>query len=129
MIVYLSVEQLLDLYRVLVRTFGGRSGLRDRGGLEAAAARPAMTFAGEDLYPDLASKAAALMHSVVLNHPFVDGNKRGGVAAAELFPRINGAELEAGDDELEALTLAVAVGGVEVEALSIWLRQRLRGPA
>lgn len=126
MIVYLSVEQLLDLYRVLVRRFGGRSGVRDRGGLESAAARPAMTFGGEDLYPDIPSKAAALMHSLVLNHPFVDGNKRIGVAAAELFLRVNGAELQAGDNELESLTLALAAGQVEVEALAIWFRLRTR---
>ena len=127
MIVYLSVPQLLELYRVLIREFGGRSGVRDRGGLESAAARPAMTFGGEDLYIDLPAKAAALMHSLVLNHSFVDGNKRLGAAAAELFLRINGAELDASDDELESVTLSVAAGQVEVEALAIWFRQRLRG--
>lgn len=129
MIVYLSVAQLLELYRVLVREFGGRSGIRDRGGLESAAARPAMTFGGEDLYPDLPAKAAAMMHSLVLNHPFVDGNKRLGAAAAELFLRINGAEVDAGDEEFESVTLKVAAGEVEAEALAIWFRQRTRGHA
>jgi death-on-curing protein len=128
-IVYLSIDQLLELYRVLIREFGGRSGVRDRSGLESAAARPAMTFGGEDLYVDLAAKAAALMHSLVLNHPFLDGNKRIGVAAGELFLRINGVELDASDEELESVTLSVATGQVEVEALAIWFRQRMRGPA
>ena len=85
-----------------------------------------MTFGGDDLYPDLAAKAAALMHSLVLNHPFVDGNKRIGVAAAEYSLVINGHELLATDHELEELTLSVARGEVEGEALAIWLRQRLR---
>ena len=85
-----------------------------------------MTFGGEDLYADLAAKAAALMHSLVLNHPFVDGNKRVGVAAAELFLECNASTLEASDEELEGLTLAVAEGKVAVEALAIWFRQRLR---
>jgi death-on-curing protein len=84
-----------------------------------------MTFGGEDLYPDLASKAAALMPSLVLNHPFVDGNKRIGVAAAELFLEYNGQGLNAADEELEAVTMSVAEGKLEAEALAIWIRQRL----
>ncbi len=88
-------------------------------------ARPAMTFGGEDLYPEIASKAAALMHSLVMNHPFVDGNKRVEAAAAELFVLANGYEVRAGDDELEELTLAVARGELDIEPLTIWFRQRL----
>lgn len=127
MIVYLSVVQLMELYRVLIREFGGQSGVRDRGGLESAVARPAATFDGEDLYPDLAAKAAALMHSLVWNHPFPDGNKRAGAAAAELFLRVNGVELDAGDEEFEAVALSTAAGDVEAEALAIWFRQRMPG--
>jgi death-on-curing protein len=126
MIEYLSVEQVLALHQALVKAFGGAAAVRDRGALESAVARPAMTFGGEDLYVDVASKGAALMHSLVLNHPFVDGNKRVGIAAAEYFFIINGAQLDAVDGELEALTLDVAKGDVEVEALAIWFRQRLQ---
>lgn len=123
---YLSIEQVLGLHRALVRAFGGADALRDRGALEAAVARPPMTFGGEDLYADVASKGAALMHSLVLNHPFVDGNKRVGVAAAEYFFTCNGETLEASDEELERLTLDVAQGKVQIEALAIWFRQRLK---
>jgi len=123
---YLSVEQVLAFHQALVGQFGGASGVRDRGALESAVARPAMTFGGEDLYDDLAAKAAALMHSLVLNHPFVDGNKRIGVAAAEFFLERNVSTLDASDEELERLTLTVAEGKVAVEALAIWFRQRLR---
>jgi death-on-curing protein len=123
---YLSVEQVLALHQALVEQFGGASGLHDLGALESADARPAMTFGGDDLYGDLAAKAAALMHSLVLNHPFVDGNKRVGIAAAELFLEGNASTLEESDDELERVTLAVAEGKVAVEALAIWFRQRLR---
>ena len=126
MTVYLSPEQVLELHRWQMRRFGGSAGLRDRGGLEAALARPQMTFGGEDLYPDLEAKAAALLHSLVVNHPFVDGNKRIGAAVAELFLSLNGADVLAGDDELVAITLAAARGEVSAEALSIWLRQRAR---
>jgi death-on-curing protein len=123
---YLSVQQLLRLHEIQLRAFGGSAGLRDRGGLEAAAARPQMTFGGDDLYPDLAAKAAALMHSLVMNHPFVDGNKRVGAMAAELFLAANGHELEADDEALADLTLALARGEVPAEALAVWIRQRSR---
>jgi death-on-curing protein len=125
-IVYLSAGQLEHLHREQVRRYGGPSGLRDRGALEAACARPTMTFGGDDLYPDVAAKAAALMHSVVLNHPFVDGNKRVGAHAAVVFAAINGMECIATVEELVAITLAVARGDMQAEALAIWFRQRLR---
>jgi death on curing protein len=124
--VYLSLEQVLELHRLEIQRFGGSAGLRERGSLEAALARPQMTFAGEDVYPDVESKAAAVMHSLVMNHPFVDGNKRTGAAVAELFLNPNGVELEAADDDLVAITLSVARGEVNAEALAIWLRQRSR---
>lgn len=125
MIVYLSVAQVLALHQAQIKRFGGSPGVRDKGALESAVARPAMTFGGEDLYPDLPSKAAALMHSLVMNHSFVDGNKRVGVSAAELFVIANGWELPVSDVELEELTMTVARGELEIEPLIIWFRQRL----
>jgi death-on-curing protein len=122
--VYLSIEQIEELHDLQMEQFGGASGLRDRGGLEAAAARPAMTFGGEDLYPDIPVKAAALLHSLVMNHPYVDGNKRIAVNVAEFFSELNGYRLEASDKELENVTLAVARGEMDAEPLAIWLRQR-----
>lgn len=125
MTLYLSVEQVLLLHHIGIGMFGGSGGLRDRGALESAVARPAMTFGGEDLYPDEASKAAAVLHSLVMNHAFVDGNKRVGIAAAELFLRLNGYRLAAGDSELEDLTFTVARGEINAEAIAIWFRQRI----
>ena len=98
----------------------------DRGALESALARPAATFDGEDLYPDIADKAAALMHSLALNHPFVDGNKRVAAFAAIVFAESNGLEFLATPEELVATSIAVAEGKMAVEALAIWFRQRLR---
>jgi death-on-curing protein len=123
---YLSIGQVLALHAQQVRQYGGGTGLRDRGALESALARPAVTFGGEDLYPDMADKAAALMHSLALNHPFVDGNKRVAAFAAIVFVESNGQEFLATPDELVATTLAVAEGKMAVEALAIWFRQRLR---
>jgi death-on-curing protein len=122
---YLSIDQLIDLHSFQIEHYGGSTGLRDRGALESAAARPQMTFGGEDLYPDLAEKAAALMHSLVQNHPFVDGNKRVGAHALLLFLRVNGSALGVSARELTETTLAVARGELAAEALAIWIRQRL----
>jgi len=122
--IYVSLEQVLELHGLQIRRFGGAAGLRDRGALEAAVARPQMTFGGEDLYPDVEAKAAAILHSLVMNRPFVDGNKRTGAAAAEFFMNLNDLDLAAEDDELVGITLAVARGEVGAEALAIWLRQR-----
>jgi death on curing protein len=124
-IVYLDVDQLLELHRLQLQQYGGLGGVRERGALEAAAARPAATFGGDDLYPDVPAKTAALMHSLVLNHPFVDGNKRVGAHAALLFAAANGFECIATPDELVQLTLQLAAGEIGVEALAIWFRQRL----
>ena len=126
MITYLSLAQVLELHQRQIKRFGGGAGLRDRGALEAAIARPQMTFGGEDLYPEIADKAAALMHSLVMNHPFVDGNKRAGAHACILFLLANDMEPIFSPAELTEITLAVARGGVSAEALSIWLRQRSR---
>jgi death-on-curing protein len=123
---YLSLAQVVALQRELLAAFGGLAGIRERSSLEASIARPAMTFGGEDLYADLASKAGALLHSLVLNHPFLDGNKRAGAAAAELFLELNGLALAASDQEFESVTLATARGEMSAEALAIWFRQRSR---
>ncbi len=126
MTVYLSLEQVLALHRAQIDEYGGARGLREKGGLESALARPQMTFGGEDLYPEAADKAAALWHSLVINHPFIDGNKRIGAMAAELFLGLNGVDLQSTDDELVAATLAAAQGEMSAEALAIWIRQRSR---
>jgi len=123
--VYLSVEQIEELHALQIERYGGSGGCRDRGALESAIARPAMTFGGEDLYPDLAAKVAALMHWLVLNHAFVDGNKRVGAHVAIVFLEVNHCEATMTPGELEAVTLAVARGEMDIEPLTIWFRQRI----
>jgi death-on-curing protein len=122
---YLSIDQVEELHALQLRHYGGSPRLRDPGALESAVARPAMTFGGEDLYPDHASKATALMHSLVMSHSYVDGNKRVGAHTAILFLRMNGQRLEMTSTELEDLTVTVAKGELDAEALVIWFRQRI----
>ncbi|MBH0204207.1 MAG: type II toxin-antitoxin system death-on-curing family toxin, partial [Nitrospira sp.] len=89
---------------------GGAVGIRDFGALESAVAQPRMTFAGKDLHPTIAGKAASLGFSLVQNHPFVDGNKRTGHAAVEVFLVLNGYELAATVDEQVGVILQIASG-------------------
>ncbi|WP_018347899.1 type II toxin-antitoxin system death-on-curing family toxin [Longispora albida] len=103
---YLSPRSLLDLAVML-----GEPAIRDSGLLESAALRPQASAFGEDAYPDLLTKAAALLHSIVTNHPLVDGNKRLGWVAAKTFLLINGmtARYEGPEEPFE-LVMAVARG-------------------
>ena len=126
MTAFLDIDQILFIHRAQIGRFGGSRGLRDRGALESAVARPQMTFGGEDLYPGLADKVAALMHLLVMNHPFIDGNKRVGAHAAIAFLIANGFAPEFSAPELVQVTLATAMGEMSAEALAIWIRQRSR---
>ncbi len=118
---YLTVEQVLFLHARLIEETGGSHGVRDLGLLQSAVARPQATFEGEELYPDIFSKAAALMDSLVGSHPLVDGNKRTGVAAAGVFLIRNGWALEATNHEVEAFALQVAGGELSVAEMAQWL--------
>jgi len=82
---YLSLYEVIQIHQKVVSTTGGGAGIRDIGLLESAVSQPRLTFAGADLYPTVADKAAALCFSIVMGHPFVDGNKRTGHAAMETF--------------------------------------------
>jgi death-on-curing protein len=106
--VFLTVEQVIDLHRRGIEQHGGSLELRDRGLLESAVAMPAAQFGGEFLHDGLAAMAAAYLFHLCKNHPFVDGNKRVAVTAAEVFIELNGRRLIATDKELEKLTLGVA---------------------
>jgi death-on-curing protein len=126
---YLSLAEVTELHRRLLEATGGAAGIRDLASLEAAIAQPRMTFAGTDLYPTLAEKAAALCFALVRHHPFVDGNKRLGHAAMETFLVLNGAEVDAGLDDQERMMLDLAAGRVDRGQLVEWLRQHLKALA
>lgn len=119
---YLTSEQVLFIHSRLIAETGGSHGVRDLGLLESAVARPRATFDGKELYPDLFTKTAAFMDSLVNNHPFMDGNKRTGITTAGLFLRINGWKLTASPKDLEIVTLRVATAGIKIPDLADWLR-------
>lgn len=125
MIRYLTLVEVLNLHRQIIQQSGGALGVRDLGALESALAQPRMTFGGEDLYPTLVDKAAAVAFSIVMNHPFVDGNKRTGHAAMETFLVLNGMEISASVDEQEQVILALASGNSGREPFVEWLKQHI----
>ena len=122
---YIGLNAVLALHRRIIQTSGGSAGIRDYGGLESAIAQPLMTFGGQDLYPTVIEKAAALCFSLIGNHPFVDGNKRVGHAVMEEFLIFNGYRIDATVDMQEQIILGVASGEVSREQLVEWLREHI----
>ncbi len=120
---YLSISAVLYIHEQLIKAFGGSPGIRDQGGLQAALARPRSTFGGQPLYPTLLEKAAALLESLCLNHPFVDGNKRVAYTVAGLFLELNGWRLRAETEDAVSFRLEVAAGKRSKEEIRIWLEQ------
>lgn len=122
---FLTLIETLELHRRVIEQSGGALGIRDVGLLESAIAQPRMTFGGQELYPGLIEKAVALGFSIIMNHPFVDGNKRTGHAAMETFLILNGIEISASIDEQERIVLAVTSGDLRREAFVEWLQQHI----
>jgi len=122
---YLGLGDILELYRRIMEETGGATGVRDLNGLQSALAQPRMTFEGNDLYPSVAAKAAALGFSLIMNHPFMDGNKRVGHAAMELFLLMNGQEIAAAVDEQQEAILRVAKGEMRLEEFLNWLERHM----
>ncbi|MBI4332415.1 MAG: type II toxin-antitoxin system death-on-curing family toxin [Chloroflexi bacterium] len=109
----LSVREVLGFYRQIMDQSGGVAGILNVDPLEAALAQPRATFGGKELYRTVVEKAASLGFSIIEGHPFVDGNKRLGHAAMEVFLLLNGFEVDASTDEQERVILNVAAGKLD----------------
>ena len=123
---YLTLGEVVELHQRLLAQTGGASGIRDLGLLESALAQPKATFDGTDLHPTLIDKAAALGFALVANHAFIDGNKRIGHAAMEVFLLLNDHEIEASVDEQERLMLDLATGARDRAGLAQWLSNQVK---
>jgi len=124
MTAYLTAEQVLFIHARLISETGGAHGVRELGLLLSAVARPQATFDGQDLYPNLFLKAAALLENLVGNHAVVDGNKRTAITSAGLFLRINGYRLTADNQQLEAFILQCAQRLISLEQMALWLKSQ-----
>ena len=118
---YLFISEILELHDRIISSSGGSRGIRDIGSLESAVNQPRQTFNQKDLYPDIIAKAAALCFSLVMNHPFVDGNKRVGHAAMETFLILNGYEIISSVDKQERVMLELASGDISRKKFTEWL--------
>jgi len=107
-VVALGVNEILGLHAAILDETGGAPGMRDAGLLASAVARPMQAFGDELVFPSLAQMAAALASGIILNHPFVDGNKRTGLSAAFLFLRLNGYQLVRDTEHWVAIAVKVA---------------------
>lgn len=119
---YLLTEDVLLLHHLSVEKSGGSHGLRDVGLLDAAVHRPQATFAGEDLYPTIFNKAAALCHSLIKNHAFVDGNKRTSLLSAMTMLELNGYVFSSTQEELVTFGLKIDNENISPENIASWLK-------
>jgi death on curing protein len=117
--VFLTKSQVLFIHQDLVEDFGGSHGLRDEGLLESAIEMPQAGFGGEYFHKSLFEMAAAYLFHLVKNHPFIDGNKRIGLACADVFLAMNGIELTITEDEAYEFTLRVASEGAEKAEIAL----------
>jgi len=125
-ITYLSLDEVIAIHDDLIQRYGGSFGIRDLGLLNSALARPQATFGGEDLYPDVVSKAAALFHSLIFNHAFVDGNKRTTITATARFLYINSFELDVKNEEFVSFPLQVEKEHLSIEEIAGWLEKHVK---
>ena len=119
----LTSQNVIQIHFQVVEETGGSQGIRDVGLLDSAVERPKATFGGEDLYPTLELKAAALVHSLLLNHQFVDGNKRTAVVSMIEFLQLNGKAIKAEQKEVVDFALWVENKKPSLEEISLWIKK------
>ncbi len=120
----MSLEQLLEIHAFVVESTGGSLGLRDLGRLEAAIATQTQNAFGEELYPNLVDKAAALIRGIVADHPFIDGNKRTAMIAGLTLLEINGTRFAAKLGEVEDFAVKIAIKKLDTPSIVAWLHER-----
>ncbi len=118
----ISTQEIEKLHRTVINEFGGSHGIRDHAALESAVARPFQTFDNNELYPSILEKAASLIESILINHPFVDGNKRTGYILMRLFLIDNNYDITASQDKKYDFVIGIAAGNIKYDAILKWLK-------
>ncbi|WP_439506220.1 type II toxin-antitoxin system death-on-curing family toxin [Sediminibacterium sp.] len=125
----ISLNNVLTIHQMLVTSFGGSQGVRDRMLLESALARPLQTFDGKELHPTMIGKSTCLFESILINHPFVDGNKRTGYVLMRLILLKNGLDINASQDQKYEFVMRVASGQTKLESIISWLENHIEKPS
>lgn len=123
---HISLDDVIFIHDDMIRTYGGSLGVRDFRLLESAVFRGQASFGGKDLYPTIFDKAAAMLHSILFNHPFVDGNKRTAIGSAAAFLAKNAWSLNVTLEELVAFPLAVEKTRPDIETIAAWLKEHAK---
>lgn len=121
----LSLEQLLQLHVLVIEATGGSTGLRDLGRLEAAIATQTQNVFGEELYPTVIEKTAAIIRGIIADHPFVDGNKRTAMITGLTLLEINNIRFAAQPGEIEDIAVQIATDKFDVPAIANWLHNHI----
>jgi death-on-curing protein len=122
----IKIEEVINIHDILIDRFGGSYGIRDHNALESAINRPFMTFDQKELYPSQTEKAAALIESLISNHPFLDGNKRIGYVLMRYFLLRNGFDISASQSEKFEFVIKIAQGQLNFEQINNWISINLK---
>ena len=117
----IDLQEVEAYHNDLIEQFGGSKGIRDLAGLEAALARPYMTFDQQELYPNAADKAAAIFESLIINHPFIDGNKRIAYLMLRLVMRTENITLIASQKEKYDMAITASMGNINFDQIKDWI--------
>ncbi|WP_181305781.1 type II toxin-antitoxin system death-on-curing family toxin [Rufibacter sp. XAAS-G3-1] len=120
----ISLREVDQIHTLLIEEFGGAKGIRDEEALDAALHRPYATFDQQELYPTPADKAAALIESILLNHPFIDGNKRTGYVLMRLLLLQSALDLQATQEEKYAFVISIATGERSFDGIKKWIEEK-----
>ena len=118
----ISISEVIQIQKILIEEFGGSPGIRDYDLLESALSRPYATYDGMELYPTILEKASAILESLCINHPFVDGNKRIAYTVYRLLLLSEGADVAASEDEKYKLVIAVSSGNADFDSILQWTK-------
>lgn len=121
----IKLDQAISIHQVLIEKFGGASGIKDRGALEAALNRPYATFDQKDLYPSPVEKAAAILESILINHPFIDGNKRTGYVLMRLTLLEGGLDIMANQKDKYEFVIQVSEGKMDISRIKDWIASHI----
>lgn len=117
----ISLKDVENIHQILIKNFGGSFGIRDRGMLESAVNRPYQTFDQKELYPTPIEKASAIFESIVINHPFVDGNKRTSYVLMRLILLEGGLDLKVTEDDKYDFVVSAAKGDLSFQQIKTWI--------
>ncbi|MCE2734803.1 MAG: type II toxin-antitoxin system death-on-curing family toxin [Chryseotalea sp.] len=122
----IDLNEVEKIHEILIERFGGAKGIRDKGLLESSISRPFQTFDGQELYPHVFDKAAAIFESLITNHPFIDGNKRTAYVLMRLFLKNNQFDIYANEEEKYQFVIQAASGELKFDQIKSWIEKNTK---